>query len=330
MTTTTSEIRKLTDRLQAIDYDALPISDYNKQYIARLKPALGYYADIYTDCLQRGIRSVRLRPAEITMVDYGGGSGFLSFFAKCMGIGQVIYIDRNPRSAETAELLGKQTSYGPDVILRGDSNHLADWCLAERVRPQLLIATDLIEHVYRLDRLFADLTHVNPAMRMLFTTASTPFNPYVQQRLHRLMIGCERGEMERPNYYTLRRAFIARLRPDMQEKVLDEWAEHTRGLIYDDIRIALENDEMPLPNDPFNTCDPATGNWMERILPIEAYERLLRPLGLQLHIDKGYYNPYRRNPLIGWLCRGLNATIRHTGKFGYLLAPFLFLSCGKK
>lgn len=33
-------IKSLSARLQAIDYNQLPISDYNKQYIGNLKPAM--------------------------------------------------------------------------------------------------------------------------------------------------------------------------------------------------------------------------------------------------------------------------------------------------
>ena len=35
-------IRKLIAQLQQIDYEQLPISDYNKRYISNLKQALSY------------------------------------------------------------------------------------------------------------------------------------------------------------------------------------------------------------------------------------------------------------------------------------------------
>ena len=71
----------LISQLKAIDYERLPISKYNKRYIARLKPVLSYYMKIYADCLLKGLESIGSSPEEITLIDYGGGSGFLSMLA---------------------------------------------------------------------------------------------------------------------------------------------------------------------------------------------------------------------------------------------------------
>ena len=64
----------LISQLKAIDYERLPISKYNKRYIARLKPVLSYYMKIYADCLLKGLESIGSSPEEITLIDYGGGS----------------------------------------------------------------------------------------------------------------------------------------------------------------------------------------------------------------------------------------------------------------
>lgn len=137
---------------------------------------------------------------------------------------------------ETIQLLKQIIGIGPDTILHGDSDVLADWCARNKVSPQLLIATDLIEHVYDLSLFFKDLIHINDSMYLLFTTASTPFNPYVQQRLHKMMIGCESGSLESPNYYTLREQFITKLCPAFSPKEVETWARQTRGLTYPDIQ----------------------------------------------------------------------------------------------
>lgn len=192
----------LCRHLLAIDYDRLPISGYNKRYIANLKPALPYYMKIYAGCLLKGLESIGSSPEEITLIDYGGGSGFLSMLAKQAGIGRVIYIDLNPDSVDTIRILKELANTGPDIILHGDSDTLADWCSANKAKPQLLIATDLIEHVYDLSAFFANLIAIDNKMQMLFTTASTPFNPYVKRRLHRLMTTWEK------EYYALRLHYI--------------------------------------------------------------------------------------------------------------------------
>ena len=88
-------------QLKDIDYHSLPISDYSRRYILRMLPVLDYYLDIYHRCLKQMIRALRKEPSDITMVDYGGGHGFLSLTAKELGIGRVIYIDINPQAVET-------------------------------------------------------------------------------------------------------------------------------------------------------------------------------------------------------------------------------------
>lgn len=311
--------KTLVSQLKAIDYERLPISKYNKCYIARLKPVLSYYMKIYADCLLKGLESVGSAPKDITFIDYGGGSGFLSMLAKQAGIGRVIYIDLNPDSVDTIRVLKALAGTGPDIILHGDSDTLADWCSANKVKPQLLIATDLIEHVYDLSAFFANLAAIDNKMQMLFTTASTPFNPYVKRKLHRLMTTWEK------EYYALRLHYIHLHFPALSPAEAKEAARKTRGLTFPHIRKAVENGSYPLLKDAFNTCDPRNGNWTERILPIETYRSLAKPFGYQVQIGKGFYNTDRPNPISALISSGINGLIRISGKAGFLFAPFITL-----
>lgn len=319
--------RSLSERLQEIDYNQLPISDYNKQYIGNLKPAMHYYMKIYSACLSNGFNILNRSPQDITFVDYGGGSGFLSILAKSAGVGKVIYLDLNPKSVETIRVLKKETGIGPDIILHGNSDTLADWCKENDIHPDLLIATDLIEHVYDLKAFFKDLAGVNPEMQMIFTTASTPFNPYVKRRLHRLMDKSETGAAEIPNYYTLRKEYIEKNYPTLSVDEINKWTQQTRGLVYQDIDKAIKANQLPELKDAHNTCDPASGNWTERILPIEDYRFLLSTHNYSLKVDKGFYNTDRNNSVSSIICKCINLLIRVSGKGGFLIAPFIFLSC---
>ena len=311
--------KTLVSQLKAIDYERLPISKYNKCYIARLKPVLSYYMKIYADCLLKGLESVGSAPKDITFIDYGGGSGFLSMLAKQAGIGRVIYIDLNPDSVDTIRVLKALAGTGPDIILHGDSDTLADWCSANKVKPQLLIATDLIEHVYDLSAFFANLAAIDNKMQMLFTTASTPFNPYVKRKLHRLMTTWEK------EYYALRLHYIHLHFPALSPAEAKEAARKTRGLTFPHIRKAVENGSYPLLKDAFNTCDPRNGYWTERILPIETYRSLAKPFGYQVQVGKGFYNTDRPNPISALISSGINGLIRISGKAGFLFAPFITL-----
>ncbi|MDR2920768.1 MAG: 50S ribosomal protein L11 methyltransferase [Tannerella sp.] len=316
--------------LSTIDYDKLPISDYNKQYIGRLKPALMYYLKIYSCCLAKGLQNSPLSLSDITMIDFGGGSGFLSIYAKKLGIGNVIYVDLNPLSVETVTLLKEETGLGPDIILHGSSDVLAAWCSEKGVLPDLLVSTDLIEHVYNLETFFSELIGVNNQMRMIFTTASTPYNPYVKRRLHRTMHGCEYGSLETPNYYSKRKDYIRQQFVSLSEQEVEDWALKTRGLIYTDIDRAIKEKQNPVPSDAYNTCDPETGNWAERILPIQSYRGILLKHGYTVSVHKGFYNINRIQKWKSLIFRFLNLFIRVTGRIGFLLSPFIILVCDKK
>lgn len=313
----------LAERLQRIDYDSLTLSDYNKSYIRNLKPALPYYMKIYADCLSKGIAATGLEPEDMIFVDYGGGSGFLSMLAKEAGIGKVIYIDLNPRSVTTVGLLKQKVGTGPDVILHGDTDELLRFCYKKSIKPHFLMATDLIEHVYDLEFFFDELMDVSDSMYMVFTTASTPFNPYVVRRLRKAMVESER------DYYILRHSYIKENYPDFTEEAVDWWSRQTRGLVYWDISEAIDHNFTTDPTDPYNTCDPSTGNWTERILPIETYRSILARFGYSVDVEKGFYNTERSSVLFSLACRAINKLIAVSGKTGFIAAPFIILTCRK-
>lgn len=325
-----SAIKETYAVLSSIDYETLQISDYNKQYIGRLKPSLRYYLTIYSYCMHQGLRDAEVLLSDMTMIDFGGGSGFLSIYAKKLGIGNVIYVDLNPLSVATVQLLKERTGVGPDVILHGSSDVLAAWCSERSVLPDFLVATDLIEHVYDLDTFFDELTGINDRMRMLFTTGSTPYNPYVKRRLHRMMLESEYGVSEFPNYYAKRKEYIRRRFALISEQEIESWTLKTRGLTYADMDNAIENNYIPPLPGAYNTCDPETGNWTERILPVKSYRRMLLKHAYTVSVYKGFYNIRRSRKWQSAVFRLMNWFIRISGKAGFLFSPFILLVCDRK
>lgn len=321
---------QLYGKLSKADFSQMPISEYNKEYLKRITPALLYYLDIYTRCFADGLGRCDKPVEELTFVDYGGGSGFLSMLAKQIGIGKVIYIDLNPKSVETITHLTDVAGIGPDVILLGDSADLVKWCKAENIQPELLVATDVIEHIYDLSAFFKDMADINDRMEMVFTTASTPYNPYVMRRLRRVMRGCETGKLERPNYYTKRVEYIRENFPQLGRSGAKRWAIRTRGLNYADIRMTITTNERPLLLDAYNTCDPETGNWVERILPLKEYKEIAARYDYKVYSGKGFYNTDRPAQWKTIASTLLNEVIKYSGKVGFLFSPFILLSFSRK
>ena len=313
----------MLQQLKNIDYDSLPISDYSRKYIKRMLPVIDYYLDIYHRSLRQMVRALGKAPADITMVDYGGGHGFLSLTAKEMGIGRVIYIDFNPQAVETVQALSKELCGGPDEVLLGDAGALRQWCADNGVTPDALLGMDVIEHIYRLEDFFADIYAVNPRIFMLFTTGSTPYNPWVARRLHRIMQADELGHKGQPGFFQLRKEHILRHYPEMKNLEADIWATDTRGLTYPDIITAVDTHTPNRNIDAYNTCDPATGSWTERILPISDYQALVKPYHATVSIGLGYYNTHRKG-LKGIASRLANILLHIP--IARPLAPFIVLS----
>ena len=307
---------KLADALRHIDYNSVSISDYSRNYILQLLPNIDYYLDICNRCLNL------LSPNTHTVVDYGGGHGFLCFLAKERGFPNVIYIDYNPEASRTVDALAKLLGYGPDTVLTGDENTLKEWCDNQKTIPDALMGIDVIEHIYRLESFFQTLYALNPSMEMVFSTGSTPYNPWVKRRLRRIMRNDELGDSSHPGFLNLRRDYIVQKRPDLTKGDCERWAKATRGLTYADIDKSLlspytrELSPYPTPN----TCDPATGSWTERILPLHAYQAIVAPRHITL--NKGFYNTHRGGAK-GSLSRLFNALL-HLPATRWM-APFIIL-----
>ena len=159
-----------------------------------------------------------------------------------------------------------------------------------------------------LDDFFAALQAVSPELKMVLTTASNPENRRVVRRLHKAMVDDEQGKGQRKGFLQMREEHIRSQYPDMSDKEANFWARSTRGLIYDDVTRAVEARTPNLLHDMYNTCNPATGSWTERILPLEDYRQLLLPYGRLLTVLPGSYNTYRRGPK-AWVSRRLNRRI---------------------
>ena len=337
MNTPNSEQTKLAEALRNINVDELPVSEYSKGALLRVLNASEYYLEIYRNSLEKVLTMCDMSPDEMTIVDFGGGHGLLSILAKKLGFERAIYVDYNADALQTARLMSERLGASPDVMLQGDAGVLQQWCESNGVKPNALLAMDVIEHIYVLDEFFAELHTISDRLKMIFTTASTPFNKRVERKLRRAMQEDELGTETRKGFWQKRRDYIQELHSDMSEHELDYWADNTRGLKYEDVARAVESQSPNLLLDPDNTCDPATGSWTERILPIDDYRQLLMPYGFTLTVLPGHYNEHR-NGGKKMLSRWYNQSIekapngeprtrseRRSYKKAMKVAPFIYL-----
>jgi 2-polyprenyl-3-methyl-5-hydroxy-6-metoxy-1,4-benzoquinol methylase len=307
-------------KIWEIDFNSLDISDYNRKYIQNILPYIHYYFKIYTQAIST---FSNFQPEKHWIVDFGGGHGFLSLFLKSIGY-RVIYCDINPLSVKTVSKIKEKTGFGPDETVAGSATELKQFCLDNQVKPDYLIATDLIEHVYDLPDFFRHLQSINPDFEMVFTTGSNPENAYKCYRLHRFMI------QEEEEYLPKRKEFIQANANGLTETETTVLAGLSRGKIYPDILKMLDSyqkaGKLPTPpGDAFNTCDPETGNWTERIVSLKTYEQFAFEAGFQAVFAPGFYNEERNSKIMSFVFRTLNFCIERSGKFGFKCAPYLLI-----
>ncbi|MCR4828879.1 MAG: class I SAM-dependent methyltransferase [Bacteroidales bacterium] len=310
-------VRKhLAEDVRELKTSSLGMSDYSIKAYERVAVAVEYYLDIYAQSLELAAELSGVKISDMTVVDYGGGHGLFSVYAKRMGAARVLYVDYNPEAVSAAGMLGDILGGGADVQITGDARDLREWCQTEEVTPHAVVGIDVIEHIYVLDDFFSAIHSISRQIAMVFTTASTPYNRFVVRRLHKAMVIDEQGDATHAGFRNLRRRYIAKQHPNLSKKDVEYWTRNTRGLTYKDIDLALEHQNPNLLLDLYNTCDPETGSWTERILPISDYRQLLAPYNWELTVLPGQYNEHRKGPKL-WASYLINRIIRR----GFIMSP---------
>lgn len=206
------------------------------------------------------------------------------------GLQQLLEFTERP--AEECTLLALGTCPGlEELALNMGIGHVE--CLDEPRRlpiyqgrcPNLVLGDAVVDSIYCLSDLLADLLALNPRMPMLFPAPNLRRRRLVR-RLRKEQLQAEKNNREK------RKAFIAKIFPDMSESQCDLWAGQTRGLDYDDVLRAVDSESPNLLRDPYATCDPETGRWHHRLLPLDDYRQLLAPYDYRLDIEYGF--PPRR------------------------------------
>lgn len=318
-------IEECTNRIRNTNFYDLHLDDYNLRYVESQLPHLSYYLWLYGSCVSK-LMSNNQRAEYV--IDFGGGSGFLSYFLKQLGF-RVIYCDNNPLAVKAARTITTHLGVAPDIFVDGSADELFSICRSRRIQPDFLLSVDVIEHVYDPNQLFQRLYELNPAMQMIFTTVCNPMNLYRRFFLHRMMKGVEQ------NYFLpMRSEFIGELAPDFTAGDVQNLAYLTRGYTYASIRKAIDDYKaggaLPKPCEGKNTCDPNSGNWIERLLPLRCYRTMANESGCRdISFVPGYY--YRESPAFrSGLLGCLNRLIKYGRYAAMPIAPFIYICINKK
>ncbi|QEC58322.1 class I SAM-dependent methyltransferase [Flavisolibacter ginsenosidimutans] len=330
-------------QFKAININDTGIKGYPLVYAEHLLDHLDYYASIYEQMFALAVKAAQKPPASLTVLDFGCGNGFLGMFAKIYGFKKVWLCDRSAEFLVASEKTAAAAGIDINGFIEGDAEAVNRYFAQTGERPDIILASDVIEHIYDLDEFFRHLHSLNPSLISVFTTASNPFNVIKTRSLHKMQyrdewIGyadltkeeCEQKGCSPLSFLEQRKQIIRQNFPQLTEQAVSALAQETRGKelkeIISSVQDYVDSGTMPVPPvDPYWVCDPYTGSWTERILPLQVYRKTFRQHGYSLSCFNGFYNPFSSKLIKKVAIAYVNGLIKRTNKIGRYIAPYIVL-----
>jgi len=304
-------VSQLLLQLNKIDVESEEISEYNKTYLKKYLSNYNFYMSYYSQLLLKAIQKLKKSKEESVFVDYGGGSGILSYLASILGFKQVIYNDIYSVSVSDVKIISKNLNISIDYFFLGNINELVKNLDLNFIKPDIICSFDVLEHIYDLDTWFTELSKLSN-FNLLFMTSANPKNPLVNYRLKKLQnkaeyygfnkhLGWKKSDENLP-YSIVRKNIIKSKFPSLKNNEIDYLTKKTRGLRKDDIEkivnsfIKKEVINYAIKH-PTNTCDPYTGNWTEHLINLEDFKIDLKAKGFKVNYSNSLYSLSSNNIL---------------------------------
>ncbi len=322
--------------LNAVTVDSISSNAYATQYLQTLLQHKLHYLNIYATVLEKAFAA--RNNTEVALLDFGTGNGLLALFAKYCGVQKVFASDLSEPFLAAAKQLSKAIYIEIDGWVLGDENALINYFSNQHL--DIVVGTDVIEHIYNLDEFFSTLQQINSNIITVFTTASVSENYFKARQLKKLQIQDElvdsnafqngmNNEFAGVSFIEVRKKIIANYQSKLSNEIIQLLAEKTRGLnkVYIEKAIDhyLQNNVLPKPiNHPTNTCDPITGSWTERLLTIKEYRALYLRHDKILLVHYGFYNSSAKG-LKSLFAGVLNVALQCAGNGAIYFTPFIIL-----
>jgi len=336
--------RRLSSKLAQIDLGSLGISEYQQRYLAGHLRNLEGILQVYGRIISLAVKESQCPLGDFVLVDYGGGSGLLSFLALEAGISNVIYNDIYDVSCDDARKLGQALNLPLPRIVCGDVDELVSYLQKEKIKVNGIVSYDVIEHIYDIKHHFETLGSLEGAFVVVYASSANSKNPLIVRRLRKKQIEAEYitreriwGHKERDTleaYFSVRKRIIAAYAPELSPAEIEHLARATRGLRQGDIEKCVdEYRQMGTISyqiaDPTNTCDPYTGNWCEHLIDFGWLKSIVLKSGFyRVEILPGYYS--LTGPLLKRIVKVVaNVVIRLSKNKAIFVAPHYIL-CAKK
>jgi hypothetical protein len=330
------EIKSFSLLLSQNDLSFNLSNDYCDRYLQHLISNRNYYLDIYAHVFEKVLTNSNLPKEKLTIIDYGAGNGLLGIFAKYCCFGKVIINEIDHIFLMASQNLAEKLNIIIDKFIEGDISIVKKETTDLKI--DAIIATDVIEHIYNLNDFFITLQSINPKIISVFTTGSNPENYFKVKKLQRLQLkdeyeggkpddtalfGCESHKA----YLEIRKDIIRGVLKNETDNIINQMASKTRGLQKKDIlsavEVYLQTGMFPKePIDKFNTCNPETGSWTERVIKLDEYNTIYQTFNFNLFVNTGFYNVHKKGlKRLSFQLLNLLVTI-----FGMRFAPFIILT----
>lgn len=335
-----SYIPSFAKKLAEVNIERLAITGYPKEYLQLLLNHRLYYLHIYVHVLDKLLLNIKKKKEEIVLIDYGAGNGLLGMFAKHCGFKKVYLNDVSATFIDASKKVAEALNSSIDGFIEGDCLNALEFSKQKEEKPDAVVGTDVIEHIYRLYDFFNCIKKMNDKMVTVFTTASVTSNPVKNRQLKKLQYADEyKGsnathaipgdEFAGLPFIEIRKKIIERNFRQLDEQTVTKLAKATRGMNQEDIIKAgkrfLERGALPKPpSHPTNTCDPVSGSWTERLLTIKECKTIYNKLDFSLEVYTGFYNEWQ-NGKKGSVLKLANKAIALLGTQGNVLSPFITL-----
>jgi hypothetical protein len=297
---------RLHDKFINLDIKSLNISEYNQRYLGSKIASLKSILQLYGRLLYFSLNESPISIENFVLVDYGGGSGLISFLAAEMGVGTVIYNDIYEVSCTDVRYLSVILGLTLDHIVCGDVDELVSYLKNNLISINAITSYDVLEHIYDVESHFQKLGCLsNNKFRVVYASGANIENPFYARSVKKKQIEFEFKDRNKvwghkesdilQAYFNVRKNIISTYAPDLSFEVVEQLARSTRGLIQRDIKKCV--DEFRLKGSisyhidhPTNTCDPYTGNWCEHLIDLGWLEQIVKSAGFSIKIIAGRYN----------------------------------------
>lgn len=264
------------------------------------------YLHIYAFIIGQAVPPIPLR--DVRMLDYGGGWGLLGLLAKEAGVGSVTYLDINEGTARAVEVISEALGLPLASIIHGDERALQ----GRTERFNAVVSSDVLEHVYDPDRVFAAISTV--CERGAYVFHQTGANP---RSLHQLLTLRRLHRQMEPALCARRRDLIRGA--GIAARDADRLAAATRGLDRADVASAIArfkiDRRLPTPDHPSNTCE-LDGYWYERLMEPEAVASRMRAAGFRSEVASCFWGPGRSGFAAKAVKTALNLLSRMSRRLG--------------